>query len=435
MPTLRYKGDYGTSVTLSNARTAALTAEDVIPSYQITVLSAYARIYVSTTARPYTYKYHVAIDGGYTGDLDYNFANVDEPVYVNVPIDVNERDASFPIKTISTITVTETGGHGSSTRIRGTVRVFVEYAYVSSPRLPNDIRINGATSNNVQAGTNATLTWNAGQIGSYDTFLTYTVSRYDRQTDTWTTIGSTTSLSMTITAPYTDSCLYDYYVTMATVYYNSRSSAYAEIYTFIPLTVPTFLNGDNNPVYNPRPMLLVTMGDGPNDEYLTLVASGWTPSRKAYPGEKVYLKRDSSYQAATTESVTVTETDERVRSIDETVSVAYSPPVYTTTEIVAGGTIVKAADITELQEYLADIRESYGMAAFTFTSCVAGVTSLTLWQTHISEIQTCIRQIQTFVNAWDPASVSYALILPTMLTTFGPSAAVINQLRQIITML
>lgn len=435
MPTLRYKGDYGASVTLASARTADLAAEDVIPTYPITVLSAYARIYVSTTARPYTYKYHVAIDGGYTGDLDYNFAHTDTPVYVDVPIDVQERDTGFPIRSITTITVTETGGHGSSTRIRGTVRVYVEYAYVSSPTMPRNLLINGETSINLQAGTDATLTWTAGAAGSYDTFLTYTVQRYDRQTQTWTTVGSTSGTSMTITAPYTDSCLYDYYIVMATVYYNNRTSTSAGIYTFIPLTVPQFLNGGDHPLYNPRPMLLVTLGDGPNEEYLTLVANGWSPSRKAYPGEKIYLKRNSAYQAATSETVSVTETDERVRSIDTTVDVEYTPPEYTTPVIIPGGTIVKAADITELQIQLAYIRESYGMDDYVFTACLPQETSLTLWPTHISEIQACIREIQSFVNSWDPDSVSYAIILPSMISTFGPSAAVINQLRQIITML
>ena len=435
MPTLRYKGDFGSSVTLAAARTTALTAEDAIPSSPIVVQSAYARIYVSTTAKAYTFKYHVETNGGYDGDLDYNFSENDSPVYVNVPIDVTALDPNFPIKTINTITVSETGGHGSNTRIRGTVRIFVEYSFVGSPTAPSNIRINGETAINLQAGHTATLTWNAGAVGNYDTFVAYNVQRYNKQTGEWTLVGTTGQTSMTITAPYTDSESYDYFVIISTRYFTTRSSVSAGIYTFIPLTEPVFLNGGTHVFYNPRPMLLVTLGDGPREENLTLVAQGWTPSRKALPGEKVYLRRNSFYQAEDSETITVTETDERVRSIDTTVSVTYEPPEYTNEEIIAGGTIVRAADITELQEYLANIRDSYGMTAFTFTPCVAGVTSLDLWTTHIAELQTCIRQIQSFINSWDLASVSYAVILPKMISSIGPSAAVITQLRQIVTML
>ena len=435
MPSLTFRGDYGASVTLANPRTASLTCDTVQPSNPILVQSAVARIYVSTTAKPFTYKYRVAIDGGYTGDLDYNFASVDNPVYVDVPITVTALDPSFPCKTISTITVSEVGEHGSSTRIRGTVRVIVNYVNVTAPTLPNQIRINGETAINLEALHNATLTWNAGSLGAYDSGLTYRVRRYDVSTGEYTTLGTTTSLTMTITAPNTDSKSYYYYVDCVTAYYVKTNTVYASIYTYIQITVPIISGGGENPVYNPRPMLLVTLGNGPIDGLLTLVADGWTPSRQGYPGDKIYLLRNSAYSGETEDSVTITETDQLMRSVQLTLAVDYAPPEYTNTDIVAGTTIVKAADITELQDALQDIRTAYGMAAYTFTDCVAGETSLTLWSTHIAEIQNCIRSIQSYINAWDVESTTYHVILPTMLTAPGPNAAVINQLRKIVTML
>lgn len=435
MPTLTYQGDYGTSQRLDQARTAALSLVGTLPETPILVSSAYARIYVSTSSRPYTYQYHVEIDDGYTGDLDYNFAHTDEAVYVNVPIDVDMLDPDFPLRTISTITLTEIGGHGESTRIRGTVKVVVNYVDVLEPTGATNLRLNGETAINLEAGTTATLSWTAGALGAYDNSLSYNVVRYDPEAETYTLVDNTTNTSLVITAPYTDSKSYYYYVDVVTTYHEKRSEDFASIFTFIQLTAPTILGAGENPVYNPRPMLLVTLGNGPIDEYLTLLADGWTASRKAYPGEKIYLLKNRSYSTDTTATVTLTETDERMRSISTDLAVDYAAPVYTNPEIIAGTTMVLAADITELQEILANIRTAYGMTGYTFTPCVQGETSLTLWVTHITELQNCILQIRDFVNAWDTESPTYQIVLPTMIATVGPSAAVMNQLRKIVTML
>ena len=435
MPTLTYRGDFGASQRLSSPRTASLTCDTVPPSNPVLVQSAYARIYVSTNAKAYTFHYHVLTDGGYTGDLNYTFSANDTPVYVDVPITVTALDPNFPTKAISTITLSETNDHGSSTFIRGTVRIIVEYANVGSPVPPSNLRINGATAINIEAGTTADLTWNAAAIGQYDTFAAYQVVRYDVEAGTYTVLTTTSSLTYTLTAPYTDSKSYYYYVDVISANYNRRSGTYASIYTYIQLTAPTFYGGGDHPVYNPRPMVLVELGNGPMDEYLTLVASGWTPSRKGFPGDHIYLRRDAAYQANTTETVNVTETDERMRSVTEPLSISYTVPVYTDPEIIAGTSIVKAVDITELQMRLALIREAYGMDEYWFTACLPQETSLNLWNTHVSEIHECIREIVSVINSWDLESPSWALILPTLITSTGPSAAVMQQLRQIITML
>lgn len=435
MPSLTYRGDYGSSMNMASPRTASLAIDGTLPSGPILVTSAKARIYVSTTNRSRTYKYHVEIDGGYYGDLNYNFASVDNPVYVDVPIVVESLDYDFPCKTISTITCSETGGHGDSTRIRGLVRVIVSYVNVYEPTPPTNLRLNGATAINLEAGTTATLTWDAAVVDQYDTFGMYRVRYYDVEAQTWTTVGTTQNLTYTITAPYTDSKSYYFYVEVMTLFYTRQSTTYASIYTFIQLTAPTFYGGGENPVYNPRPMLLVELGEGPIDEYMTLVAQGWTPSRPGFPHDHIFLKRNAAYTAAASETLSVTETDERMRSITVSHTVNYAPPTYTNAQIVAGDTIVKAADIVELQEAFNAIRTAYGMDEYTFTECVAGVTSLTLWSTHISELQACAQQIQAYINAWDTQSPTWAVILPTLITTPGPSADVMNQLRRIVTLL
>lgn len=435
MPTLEFKGDYGSTKNLSTARTTSLTLQGSVPSGHILVSSAYARLYVDTTARPYTYQFNVSIDDGYTGSLNYQFSHTDDVVYVNVPIDVTSLDPNFPCTSISTITVVDGSGHGSSVRIRGTVRVYVEYVVVGRPTAPSNIRINGTTAINLEADHTATLTWTAGSPGAYDRFFNYRIHRKDVESGIDTVLGYTTSLTYTITAPYTDSKSYYYYVETSCEYYSATSADYASIYTFIQLTNPTILGGGSNPVYNPRPMLLVTLGEGPVEEFLTLVADGWTPSRQGYPGDQIYLRRNTSYRSNQSETVAITETDERMRSVSMNLTVNYAAPVYTNAEVIAGTTLVKAADITELQAALAAIRTAYGMTAYTFTACVAGETSLTLWATHVAELQACITEIKNFINAWDTDSPTYAVILPTMLTASGPSAAVLNQLRQMITML
>ena len=432
MPTLRFKGSYGSSVTLVNPRTADLTAEDTVPSSPIVVLSAYARIYVSTTNRSRRYTYTATINGGYSGTLEYSFAHTDEPVYVDVPLTVTQEDPAFPVKNVTSVTVVESGGYGDSTRIRGTVRVIVEYAHVGYPTAPSNIRLNGQTAINLQADYPAELTWSAGAVGNYDVFSYYQIIRKDPLDNTETVLGTTTSTQYMITAPYEDSRSYYFYVKMYTRYMTALSSTYASIYTFIPLTAPSFLG--NNP-FNPRPMVLTTLGQGPRSDLLVLVADGWTPSRKAVPESKVYLRRNTAYTGAVFESVNVTETDELVRTVTGTLEISYTPPAYTQPTIVSGGTIVKAADISELQQNLNTIREAYGMTASVFTPCEAGVTSLGLWQTHIAELHQSIKEIQTFVNSWDTQSSSYAIILPNLITSYGPRAAVINQIRQIITML
>lgn len=433
MPTITYQGDYGSSVTLGNPRTATVTA-DALPSGDVTVMSAYCRFYLSTTSKPLTFNLTASInDGAYTGTLDYKFSANDTPVYVNIPLNVTAGDANFPIKTITSVTISE-GSSRTSIRVRGTVRVYVEYEYVGSPTAPSNVKVNGATNTSVQAGTTATLTWNRGYPGSNDTFSSYQIYRYNPSDGTYTSVGATSSLSYTVTAPYVDGGTYYYYVDIYCAYKHARSSP-ASIYTFIPLTAPAFLNGGSRPLYNPRPMLLVTLGNGYQGAQVSLVANGWTASKDALPGSKVYLRKNTRYGTDTEETVAVTQTDGIARTLTANIRIDYMTLDLTDSVIEAGTTLIKAAHITELQNAFDSVRHSYGMALYQWTACIAGVTPTSLWPTHIAELQACAREIAAFINAWDTESTTFHVVLPTMLTSYAPTAAVLTQLRTILTML
>ena len=437
MPELVYRGDYGSAARLTQERTTTVTLDGQLPTSPIVVLSARVRYYLDTTALPYTYELLGTINGGaYSGTLEHRFSKVDSPDYVDLPLSVEQLDPNFPFSTLQSVSISETGGHGSSVRVRGLVRVIVEYAYVPSPTPPSNLLINGSSAINLEATYPAQLTWTAGAPGTYDELVEqpYRIKRYDPTTGLYTVLGTTAELSFMIEAPNYDGRSFYFYVEIITAYHVARSSRYASIYTYIPLTPPT-TESDGQALYNPRPMLMLTMGNGPQGLPQTIVADGWTPSRKGYPFGHVYLKRNSPYTEDTTETVTVTVTDELVRTATTELSIVYTKPTYTQPAIVAGETVVHAADITELQEQLNAIREAYGMEEYTFTPCVAGETSLTLWRTHLTELQACAVEIKDFINAWDTQSISYAIILPQLITTDGPSAAALNQIRQIVTML
>lgn len=430
MATITYTGDYGSSVNLTSPRTASVSASSLPPG-DVTVVSAYCRFYLSTTAKPITFPLTASINGGaYTGTIDQKFSANDSPVYVNIPLNVTAGDSSFPIKTISSVTISDASDHSSSIRVRGTVKVVVEYVIVGQPTAPYNVKVNGSTNANVQAGTTATLKWSAGSPGSNDTFSAYQIFRYNDD-EGYTYIGSTSALTYTITAPYMDGGTYSYYVDIVCTYKRSRSSP-ASIYTWIPLTAPTFLNGGDKQLYNPCPMLLVTLGQGLAGAELTLVAQGWTVSRAALPGEKVYLKKNAAYSSDSDTSITVTETDGLARSLDTTVRIDFDNVDYTDSEIIAGTTIIKAAHITELQNAFDVVRAGYGLNAYIWTACTAQITQTALWSTHIAELQACAREIANFINAWDTESASFHVKLPTLLTSPAPAANVLMQLRSIL---
>lgn len=93
---------------------------------------------------------------------------------------------------------------------------------------------------------------------------------------------------------------------------------------------------------------------------------------------------------------------------------------YTDPEIVAGQTAIKAAHITELQINTNQQRISRGLAEHAFTEIVAGITELSGWSAHISELRAAIDETGVEHDAWIDIPVNC------------PTAAVMMQLREVV---
>lgn len=93
---------------------------------------------------------------------------------------------------------------------------------------------------------------------------------------------------------------------------------------------------------------------------------------------------------------------------------------YTDPTITAGTTKIKAAHILELRTNIDRLRQGLGMAAYSYTSLVAGRTSLARWRAHILELRAAIDEISPEHEAWIAISVN------------RPTAAVMQQLRRVV---
>lgn len=93
---------------------------------------------------------------------------------------------------------------------------------------------------------------------------------------------------------------------------------------------------------------------------------------------------------------------------------------YTDSTITAGTTRIKAAHITELQTNVNRLRNSLGLASYSFTSLRAGYTSLAGWSAHVQELRAAIDEMDATHEAW--------LAIPAN----SPTAAVMLQLRRVV---
>lgn len=93
---------------------------------------------------------------------------------------------------------------------------------------------------------------------------------------------------------------------------------------------------------------------------------------------------------------------------------------YTDSTITAGTTRIKAAHITELQTNVNRLRNSLGLASYSFTSLRAGYTSLAGWSAHVQELRAAIDEMDASHETW--------LAIPAN----SPTAAVMLQLRRVV---
>jgi hypothetical protein len=83
------------------------------------------------------------------------------------------------------------------------------------------------------------------------------------------------------------------------------------------------------------------------------------------------------------------------------------------------------------------IRQYYGLSAVVWAETItAGITKSRGWKAHIVELQQAISDVVTLVNGWDTVSSINRIAAFTWITPgVKPSAAVMNQIRQVITWL
>jgi hypothetical protein len=189
-------------------------------------------------------------------------------------------------------------------------------------------------------------------------------------------------------------------------------------------------------IYNSRPRLLVTLGADPEGHLQQIISDGFTPSRAdgLTAGSKIILRR-SGAAASGAVSYSVKSSDQYgEQSTAVTGSLTYSAPNYTDANLTAGTTRIKAAHMNELRTMVNTVRAYYGLAAVVWAETItAGVTKSRGWKAHVIELQQAISDIVTLVNGWDTVSSTNRIAAFTWITPgVKPSAAVMNQIRQVI---
>jgi hypothetical protein len=189
-------------------------------------------------------------------------------------------------------------------------------------------------------------------------------------------------------------------------------------------------------IYNSRPRLLVTLGADPEGHTQRPVTGDFTPSRAdgLTAGAKIVLRRTNAAGAGAV-SYSIKSADQyNEESTAKTGSLTYTAPIFTDATIAGGTTRIKAAHMTELREMVNTIRQYYGLSTVVWAETItAGVTKSRGWKAHVIELQQAISDVVTLVNGWDAVSTVNRITAFTWITPgVKPSAAVMNQIRQVI---
>lgn len=189
-------------------------------------------------------------------------------------------------------------------------------------------------------------------------------------------------------------------------------------------------------IYNNKPRLLVTLGADPEGHTQRLVASGFTPSRAdgLTTGAKIVLRRTNAASAGAV-SYSIKSADQyNEESTAATGSLTYTAPSFTDATIQGGTTRIKAAHVNELRAMVNTIRQYYGLSAVVWAETItAGITKSRGWKAHVVELQQAISDVVTLVNGWDAVSTVNQIAAFTWISPgVKPSAAVMNQIRQVI---
>ena len=430
MAALQYTGTYGSIPSLNNSPSVSLSRSgEAIDNYRVT--SVVARIYCSTSAYSKTYRITAAIQGA-SGTISQKFTSSN---YGGAWIEITlTRAAGFDPNAIQSLTVScSTDGDKVFLR-NNTMTVTINYQELTACTPPTVITAPAV----VAPADGIPITWSGQQAGQNVSISGFAIFRSTDPNYQFEQVGESTQASYTDNTAASGGTYYYRVMTLcSTAGYSSDLSQAVSGGTKVNTlpTAPTVVG--SGATYNPRPRLLITAGSDPDGDALSIQAAGFLASSSPVTGGgKSVLRRSAAWEAGTY-PVTVQNVDPSAGSALTDVQITVLSPAWTDDPIIAGTTRIKAAHINELRQALETVCAYYGMAAPSWETgqVIAGVTPDYLFPAHAAELQSVVRQIAAFVNAWDPTSSGNNIILPSLENPSTPKAAVINQLRQIVTLL
>lgn len=299
------------------------------------------------------------------------------------------------------------------------------------PNTPPTLSINNAV---VEAGNAATLNWSPSTPGLNSVVSGYRVQR-SSDGETWEDIAATTGTSLIVYAPIASGSTY-YYRVLAHGEWDESTSAPSNTVSLLANTVPTAPAIQTDGLtYNPTPRVLVVMGA--DTDTLSIIAPGFTPSRSGGigAGQGVVLRKNTG---ATTGAgaVNVTISDPYGASASASASWEFTVPAWTDNPVIAGTTLIKAVHINELRAAFDAVCDYYGIDRTEWgADVIAGVTSSALFPSHAQQLQDTARRIADYINSFDANSTANNVVLPVFTSPNIAKAAVINELRQCVTLL
>lgn len=334
----------------------------------------------------------------------------------------------------------KTVGQYSTSALSGNAAGITVKTY-SSVTAPTAIRLSAAIAN---PGDTVTLSWSGAQGGTNTTIGGYEVWRATSENGTYSKLLSVAGTSANVEAHATQGSSYWYRVVTVSnpAGFNSARSAVAAHLlsnTFPDAPIVHRPASTSAKTYNPRPYILVEVGDDQNEVTQTIRASGYDVSDTGALtiGRHVVLRKSTALTAAGSVSGTVYAYDSlEGQSEGATFGCVFTVMEWTDETLVAGLTPIKAAHINELRSCLDDICDYYGLARTAWAATVtAKVTSTLGWVSHVTEIQNTIIRIANYINDWDAQTGALNVNLPAFITARTPTAAVILQLRELIKLL
>lgn len=191
-------------------------------------------------------------------------------------------------------------------------------------------------------------------------------------------------------------------------------------------------------IYNPHPRILATISvDGNEFVRLTAQAQGYRISRSVEleSNDRVLLARAERLRENSTETVRIVNANEQNEAMSDPFIFSYVKPVFSE-PIIANETEIKAIHINELRGMVENVCDYYDIARPVWNEqIVEDETPVYRWITHVRELQTEIKRIADYVNAWDSESTANRIALPEFETPEYPTASAMNQLRACIALL